>query len=124
MVLSMLRESIFVSFTTDLKGSLTNIDLAVSDFELAMEDGTLKLSVALGITVNGKIEVTWGDIVTDINGAEVLPPEDMKDAAQRFISDKSTTPLRGLIYCFGLLVFYAAVMFLMPTLLTWIGKLI
>ena len=80
MVLSMLRESIFVSFTTDLKGSLTNIDLAVSDFELAMEDGTLKLSVALGITVNGKIEVTWGDIVTDINGAEVLPPEDMKDA--------------------------------------------
>ena len=60
----------------------------------------------------------------NFNEAEFYIPEDMKDAAQRFISEKSTTPLRGLIYCFGLLVFYAAVMFLMPTLLTWIGKLI
>lgn len=56
--------------------------------------------------------------------AEFYIPEDMKDASERFISDKSTTLTQGFIYALLVLVFYVGVMFLMPTLLTWISKLI
>ncbi len=79
MVIEMIKDSITVSFSTDAAGSLTDIDVALDDFAVVTEDVEVTVSVSLGITINGKIDVTWGDIVADINGAIVLPSEDMKN---------------------------------------------
>jgi len=48
----------------------------------------------------------------------------MKDAAERFISDKSTTFTKGLIYCGIILLCYVAIALFMPTFLSWISGII
>ena len=56
--------------------------------------------------------------------AEFYIPENMKEASERFISEKSTTLAKGFVYAFLVLAFYVGVMFFMPTLLDWISKLV
>jgi len=56
--------------------------------------------------------------------AEFYIPTDMKDAAERFISDKSTTFTKGLIYCGIILLCYVAIALFMPTFLSWISGII
>lgn len=51
-------------------------------------------------------------------------PKDKKDAAERFISDKSTTFTMGLVYSGIILISYVALALLMPTLLSWISGII
>ena len=56
--------------------------------------------------------------------AEFYIPENMKEASERFISDKSTTLTKGLVYALSVLLFYVGIMFFMPTLLNWISNII
>ena len=60
----------------------------------------------------------------DFEEARFFIPEDMKDASERFILDKSTSLAKGFIYCGIILAFYVAITLLMPTLLSWISKII
>lgn len=51
-------------------------------------------------------------------------PEDMKDASERFISDKSTTFVKGLISCGILFIAYIVIVLVSPSLLSWISNII
>lgn len=55
--------------------------------------------------------------------AEFYIPENMKEASERFISDKSTTFSKGFLYAGLVLAFYVGIMFFMPTLLSYLSKL-
>lgn len=69
--------------------------------------------------INNKLSPTL-----NFDEARFFIPEDMKDASERFIADKSTTLVRGLISCALILVFYLIIALLMPTLLSFISNII
>ena len=51
-------------------------------------------------------------------------PTDKKDAADSFISDKSTTLTKGLISCAILFAAYIVIALVMPSILSWISGFI
>ena len=81
---------------------------------LSKEDKKKKLS-----EINEKLSPT-------INFSEALfyIPEDKKDASERFISDKSTTLMKGLLSCGILIAAYLVIVLVSPSLLSWISNII
>ena len=56
--------------------------------------------------------------------AEFYIPHDKKDASERFITDKNTTVLNGIVCCVSLLVFYIVIALSMPSILSFISRII
>lgn len=82
--------------------------------KLSKEEKKKKLS-----EINEKLNPTL-----NFEEASFYIPEDKREAAERFISDKSTSFSKGLAYCAALFVFYAAIALLMPSLLSFVSKII
>ena len=82
--------------------------------KLSKEEKKKKLS-----EINEKLNPTL-----NFEEASFYIPEDKREAAERFISDKSTTFSKGLINCGVLLAFYVAIALLMPSLLSFVSKII
>ncbi len=74
-----LIEGVELSFVTDAAGNLIDVVINVSDFSIEIEGESVDASVSIEITPNGKIDVTWSDIVERIESAIQLPTEDMKE---------------------------------------------
>ena len=81
---------------------------------LSKEEKKKKLS-----EINEKLSPT-------INFSEALfyIPEDMKDTSERFISDKSTTLMKGILSCSILIAAYLVIVLVSPSLLSWISNII
>ena len=81
---------------------------------LSREEKKQKLS-----EINEKLSLT-----VNFETAEFYIPNDKKDASERFIADKSTTMLNGIVCCALLLVFYIVIAFAMPSILSFISRII
>ena len=81
---------------------------------LSKEEKKKKLS-----EINEKLSPTL-----DFANASFYIPADQKDAAERFIADKSTTMAQGLTYCGILIAVYLLIALSMPTILSWISNII
>ncbi|MBQ3016149.1 MAG: hypothetical protein IJD79_05155 [Clostridia bacterium] len=79
-VIDMLSENLYVAFSTDYTGMLKSVNLAVNEFSTEMENSsTVYLNVAIDILINEKINVTWADMVDEIEAKIVLPEDEMFD---------------------------------------------
>ena len=78
-VVGMISENINISFETNSDGLLTDVNLSVDEFYFEMEGDALSLSLDLTVSFNARIDVTWEDIVTNIENAIVAPSDDLKD---------------------------------------------
>ena len=78
-IIGVISESVSVSFTTDKLGMLTSVNVNVDEFSVAQGEGEVFMNFELEILINERIDVTWSDIVDDIEGGIVLPSEDMLD---------------------------------------------
>ena len=75
-VIDMIDDSLTLTFTTDSEGALTGIGVAADDFTITMYDETYTVTVDVAIAMNDRIDVTWSDVVDEINSHLVLPEED------------------------------------------------
>ena len=78
-IIAALSESAVISFTTDSTGMLTSINVNASEFTYSQNDIEISATFKLELLVNGTVNVTWGDIVNEIESGIVLPNEEMLD---------------------------------------------
>ena len=74
-------EGLGISFSTNAKGEFVGVDI-VADELLIMgsEEMEVTASGSISFIANGEIDVTWGDIIADINASAVPPAEDMMES--------------------------------------------
>ncbi len=79
-VIEMLSNMVSVSFTTDKSGTITSasIDVSVNDFNVS-EYSTISVSFGIDIEINSDVDITWTDIIDEIEANVVLPTSDMLD---------------------------------------------
>ena len=78
-VLDMIADRVSIGFKTDAEGMLTAININVDEFTYSDDETEVFLNFDLEIVINGKIDVTWSDIIESIEAELVLPEEDMLD---------------------------------------------
>ncbi|MBQ8836390.1 MAG: hypothetical protein IJ002_02650 [Clostridia bacterium] len=81
-------ESATVSFTTNSNGTLSSIGVKADGLYYEEDGESLSLTFDLTVVMNGDIEVSWTDIVDDIESSIVKPKDDMltddtSDSAER-----------------------------------------
>lgn len=76
-ILEMVSGSVSFSFTTDGSGMLKSVSVNVNGFVYEDDDNQISLTFKIDLTVNGKIEVTWSDIIEKIEKGLVLPSDDL-----------------------------------------------
>ena len=92
-VVNQIFDVVALTFNTKADGSCTAMHVNINKFELGgSEDSfgnssTTTLSLSLDVIANGKINVTWGNIVNEINGAIVPMPEEVKEEKFTFDND-------------------------------------
>jgi len=74
-------EGLNISFSTNTKGEFISFDISAEDYVAGGDGMVITVSGSISFILNGKIEVTWSDIVADINASIVPPAEDMKNNA-------------------------------------------
>ncbi|MBQ9749419.1 MAG: hypothetical protein IJV87_02410 [Clostridia bacterium] len=74
-------EGLNISFSTNTKGEFISFDISAEDYVAGGDGMVITVSGSISFIPNGKIEVTWSDIVADINASIVPPAEDMKNNA-------------------------------------------
>jgi len=82
-VIDMIKDSISIGFTTDENGALTSVILSADAFTFEEDSNAMELSFDLTIKMNGTIEVTWNDIIGDIDDSIVEIDEDLMDTSIR-----------------------------------------
>ena len=82
-ILDMASEKLSLSFITDSEGMLTSVKLGCDSLTVSADGNEVFLSFELEITVNGRVDVTWSDIIDDIENAIVTPGEDMPKDDER-----------------------------------------
>ncbi len=83
-ILDMLAGGASVSFTTDAEGMLESVRLTVDGLTLQTGDNEVFIGFELDITVNGKIDVSWSDIVDEFEDATVMPEEGMLQSKDNY----------------------------------------
>ncbi|MBR2385455.1 MAG: hypothetical protein IKA99_07620 [Clostridia bacterium] len=108
MVVEML-EGINVGFTTDSNGVITKAHVCAKDFVVNMPDMEFELSLDVEVAINGTIDVTWDDIIGDIE-EEIVLPEGLEDQENVEYSDQNTDrgwiEIDGCEYEYQAMVFY------------------
>ena len=75
-LIGMIEDYVAVSFTTDESGMLTSVCLEATDLVLSVEDDVeINLNAKVELIMNGRIDITWMDIVTEIESGIVLPED-------------------------------------------------
>ncbi len=80
-VIEMIKDSISVGFITDENGTLTSIVLGADSFTFEEDSNAMEFSLDLTIEMNGTIEVTWDNIIGNVNDNIVEPDEDLLDTS-------------------------------------------
>ncbi len=98
--INMISEFLTVSFATDSEGMLTDINLGVSGFVYEDENQKVTLDFGISFAINATIEVTWGDIIEEIEESIVLPTDEMIEATERryFYNASGYVEYKGEIY--------------------------
>ena len=65
-IVEFIAGKIVVSFSTDYSGMLTAVNFAVDNFSMPYEDTEISLTVSVEILINETIDVTWSDIIDEI----------------------------------------------------------
>ncbi len=76
-ILEMISDGITVSFTTDNSGMLASVNVIVDSFTYAEGNNAISLNFSLDIIINGRIDVTWTDIIDKIEADIVMPDDGM-----------------------------------------------
>ena len=76
-IIDMVYTSLNVSFTTDNAGMLTAVNVDVDEFSYDDEYIQVDANCELDIIINGRIDVTWTDIIKEIESGIILPEADM-----------------------------------------------
>ena len=72
-VIAMLEESVMIVINTDLVGNITSFVIKIDSLEIKMGEEKITFSCTLTITPDGKINVSWGDIIDGYNSTVKLP---------------------------------------------------
>lgn len=84
-ILDLCSDTVILSFTTNASGELTAIHVSANEFECAYGREEIKLSFRLDLVVGGTIEITWSDIIEEIENEIVLPaPESLKEEIRTY----------------------------------------
>ena len=78
-VLDMLAGKVNVSFETDCMGMLTAVKLGIDELSVVEGSSSTYINGELDILVNEKIDITWTDIVDEIDNMIAMPPVEMQD---------------------------------------------
>ena len=76
-VLDMIADSVSLSFTTDADGMLATVAVDVDNFTSSESEIEVALNFSLEIIINGRIEVTWSDIIEEIENSIAMPSDDL-----------------------------------------------
>ncbi len=98
-IIGMVFPSCELSLVTDASGMLTAININANDFKLAVENETT-VNFDIDIIINEKINVTWLDIIDEIESA-IVPPEDAAQGEDVYISYNYESHVRGTVYYKG-----------------------
>lgn len=94
-------EGISISFTTDSNGIVQKLNVSATDFVFGMEAMYMELTISLSLSVNATIDVTWRDIVGDIE-EEIVLPEGLEDQYEGYYdyvdSDQGELEIDGTWY--------------------------
>ena len=75
--LELIDGKIGLAFTVNPAGQIVGIDVNVNEFTLDMGDESHYIDASVEIAFTGRINVTWADIINEINSGMVPPHEDM-----------------------------------------------
>ena len=78
-IIDMISDSVSLSFTTNSKGTLSAIGVKADNFTYTDANDSLSVSLDVKITMNGDIDVTWRDIIDDIEDSIVKPSDSSLD---------------------------------------------
>lgn len=76
-VLELIDSKIGLAFTVNPAGQIVGIDVNVNEFTLDMGDQSHYIDASVEIAFTGRIDVTWADIINEINSGMVPPKDDM-----------------------------------------------
>ena len=88
-ILDAMSDGAAISFITDSTGMLTSIGVGADDFTYTQGDIEIHATFKLELLINGTIDVTWNDIIDEIESGIVLPKDEMLDS--RYDADYYTT---------------------------------
>lgn len=75
-ILDMISDCVSISFATNNSGMLTSISIDTNNFIYNYGSSELQISFGLDIIINEKIDVTWSDIIDEIEDNIVLPNDE------------------------------------------------
>ena len=75
--LELISGKIGLEFTVNPAGQLIDIGVDVLDLTLEIGDQSAHINASVDISFTGRIDVTWADIVNEINSGMVAPKDDM-----------------------------------------------
>ena len=75
--LELISGKIDLEFTVNPAGQLIDIGVDVLDLTLEIGDRSAHIDASVDISFTGRIDVTWADIVNEINSGMVAPKDDM-----------------------------------------------
>ena len=78
-VIDSISEKIGLSFTINSAGQLVDIDLNVIDLTLEMGEQSHHINMCLDISFTGRIDVSWSDIIDEINSGILIPDDELLD---------------------------------------------
>jgi len=84
-VIDMIAEFLTVSFSTDNTGMLTSVSVGVNEFTTsAGSDREMFINFEIDLVINGRIDVTWDEIIEDIESKITIPAEELEDNVEAY----------------------------------------
>lgn len=100
-VIGMISDSVSLTLTADKAGALRAINLAADAFSVEQDETTVSVDFSLTVTLNGRIDVKWSDIVDRIESDIVLPEEGTlsdEERGQDYEYGHTTLEYQGVTY--------------------------
>ncbi len=78
-VIELIAEKIGLSFTVNSAGQLVDIDLDVIELTVELEEQSHFVNMSVDLSFTGRIDVSWDDIIGEINGNIFMPDDEKLD---------------------------------------------
>ena len=76
-IIDLIADCASLSFATNRSGTLLSMNVSVDGFTYTDDRDTVYVNFSLDIAINGRIDVTWTDIIEEIESGITLPSEEM-----------------------------------------------
>ncbi len=76
-IIDLIADCASLSFATDRSGTLLSMSVSVDGFTYTEDRDTMYFNFSLDIAINGRIDVTWTDIIEEIESGITLPSNEM-----------------------------------------------